>query len=192
MAATVTIFDLEFTAWEGSVERRWLGPGEFTEVVQIGALRLDARTLEEEAALNLIVRPQINPVLSVYLEDLTGVTNARVAAEGLEFAQAWRCFVEFAGAGPICAYGRDDIVLRTNLRLLGLEEAPALPPYVNAIDILRANGISTDGCRACHVAPLCGVPFEGHEHDALDDARGVAAGLRALMARGAANPFVAT
>ncbi len=36
------IFDLEFTAWEGSVAHRWSRPGEFTELVQIGALKIDA------------------------------------------------------------------------------------------------------------------------------------------------------
>jgi hypothetical protein len=28
------IFDLEFTAWAGSLESRWPKPGEFKEVVQ--------------------------------------------------------------------------------------------------------------------------------------------------------------
>ncbi len=190
MSATVTVFDLEFTAWEGSVARRWLGPGEFKEIVQIGAVRLDARTLDEQAALNLIVKPRINPVLSDYLENLTGVTNERLSAEGIEFAEAWRRFIEFAGSGPICAFGRDDLVFRENLRLLGLEETPKLPPYTSANSVLRANGIDPEGRRACHVAPLCGVAFVGHEHDGLDDARGVAAGFRALIGRGAANPFL--
>jgi inhibitor of KinA sporulation pathway (predicted exonuclease) len=40
------------------------------------------------------------------------------------------------------------------------------------------------------VAPLAGVPFEGRKHNALDDARGVLAGIRALVARGARNPLL--
>ena len=39
--ATLTVFDLEFTAWECSMASHWLRPGEFKEVVQIGAVRLD-------------------------------------------------------------------------------------------------------------------------------------------------------
>ena len=35
---TITVFDLEYTAWECSMARRWLAPGEFKEVVQIGAV----------------------------------------------------------------------------------------------------------------------------------------------------------
>ena len=39
-AATVTVFDLEYTAWECSMARHWLAPGEFKEVVQIGAVKV--------------------------------------------------------------------------------------------------------------------------------------------------------
>ena len=190
MARTAIVFDLEFTAWEGSMVRRWLGPGEFKENVQIGAVRLDADTLAEEAALNLLVRPRINAELSAYLETLTGITNARLKAEGIDFEEAYRRFVEFAGGGFICAFGRDDLVLEDNLRLYGIGEHAPMPPYLNAIPFLKANGIDPAGRHACHVGPLCGAEFHGHEHDALDDARSVADGIRALVARGARNPFL--
>ena len=39
------VYDLEFTAWEGSMSHRWLLPGEFKEVVQIGAVKVDADSL---------------------------------------------------------------------------------------------------------------------------------------------------
>ena len=39
---SLTVFDLEYTAWECSMARSWLTPGEFREVVQIGAVKLDA------------------------------------------------------------------------------------------------------------------------------------------------------
>jgi inhibitor of KinA sporulation pathway (predicted exonuclease) len=189
MPRSVTVFDLEFTAWEGSLKRRWLGPGEFKEVVQIGAVRLDARTLEEDAALNLLVRPRINAELSEYLEELTGITNARVKLEGVDFAQAYERFAAFAQGGLICAFGRDELVLKDNLRLYAIRDHAPMPAYLNAIDILRENGIDPKGRHACHVGPLCGGEFHGREHDALDDARSVAEGIRALVGRGARNPF---
>lgn len=187
--SSAIVFDLEFTAWEGSLARRWLAPGEFKEVVQIGAVRLDAGTLEETGSLNLLVRPRINRVLSPYLENLTGITNEALAARGIDFTDAYRRFVEFAGDGVIAAFGRDDHVLAKNLRLYGIPDAPPLPAYLNVASWLRGNGIAPEGRHACHVGPLAGVPFAGREHDALDDARSVAAGIRALVARGARNPF---
>lgn len=185
-----TVFDLEFTAWERSMAEGWLAPGEFKEIVQIGAVKLDAESLEEVASLDLIVRPRLNPVLCGFLEGLTGISNERVKAEGIDFAEAYARFVEFAGGGPICAFGRDDLVFADNLRLYGIADAALLPRYLNVTPWLRANGVEAGGSHACHVGPLCGAPFEGHEHDALDDARSVAAGIRVLIGRGAENLFL--
>ena len=76
------VFDLEFTAWEGSVAHRWSRPGEFTELVQIGAVLVDAQTFTVEREMDLLVKPRLNPVLSDYLVQLTGkvITNEELAA----------------------------------------------------------------------------------------------------------------
>ena len=81
------VFDLEFTAWEGSVAHRWSRPGEFTELVQIGALLVDARSFAVEREMDLLVKPRLNPVLSEYLVKLTGITNEELAARGVDFAR---------------------------------------------------------------------------------------------------------
>jgi inhibitor of KinA sporulation pathway (predicted exonuclease) len=186
----VVIFDLEFTAWQGSMEHRWLRPGEFREVVQIGAVRLDAVTLEETAAFNVLARPRLNPVLSSYFEELTGVTNRALAEEGVDFAQAYRAFVAFADGTPTFAFGRDDLVLADNLKLYGLGDVPPLLAYSNIVPWLIEQGIDPRGLHACDIARSAGAAFEGRRHDALDDARSVALGVAALVTRGAANPFL--
>ena len=67
--------DLKYTSWEGSLERGWSRPHEHREVVQIGAVRLDAGNgFAEVDALDVLVRPQRNPVLSEYFVALTGIT----------------------------------------------------------------------------------------------------------------------
>jgi inhibitor of KinA sporulation pathway (predicted exonuclease) len=186
---TATVFDLEFTAWEGSLQRRWMGPGEYKELVQIGAVKVDAATFEVLAEFEVLVRPRLNPVLSAYFEKLTGITNAAIAGRGVDFLDAYERFAEFCAGAPICAFGRDDLVFAENMRLYGVRGAAPLPPYVNAIWTLVANGIDPRGYHACDVARLCGVAFAGREHDALADARSVALGLQALVASGARNPF---
>ena len=78
----ITIFDLEFTAWECSMASHWLRPGEFKEVVQIGALRVDARTFK-------------------VLDKFTGATFADVAeASRSQIAQAVKVAAAAAAAGP--------------------------------------------------------------------------------------------
>ena len=48
----------------------------------------------------------------------------------------------------------------------------------------------TKGLHACDIARACGASFVGREHDALDDARSLAAGSRELILRGARNMFL--
>lgn len=188
----IVIFDLEFTAWQGSMEHRWLRPGEHREVVQIGAVKLDAVTFEETAEFNVLAKPRLNPVLSSYFEKLTGVTNRALEAEGVDFAEAYRSFVDFTEGMPIIAFGRDDLVLIDNLKLYGLRTAPPLPHYCNIVPWLIEQGIDPRGLHACDIAQSAGATFEGRRHDALDDARSVALGIATLIARGAANPFLGT
>ena len=157
--------------------------------MQIGAVRVDARTLEVLAAFAVLAKPRLNPVLSPYFETLTGISNAMVAAEGVDFLEAYDRFLAFCDGAPICAFGRDDLIFEENFRLYGIKDAKPVPPYINAVWTLLANGIDPRGFHACDVARLCGAPFEGRRHDALEDARSVAVGLRALVERGATNPF---
>ena len=65
----------------------WLRPGEFKEVVQIGAVRLDG-DFNIVAEFDVLVRPRINSRLSPYFENLTGITNEDVARSGQDFAAA--------------------------------------------------------------------------------------------------------
>ena len=171
--------------------QRWLAPGEFKEVVQIGAVKLDVESFAVLDEFEILVRPRINRVLSHYLVQLTGITNEALAARGVDFADAYRKFVAFAQGGHIIAFGRDDRVLANNLRLCGIADAPPIPLYANAIPWLLENGIDARGFHACHVARLCGAEFSGRAHDALEDSRSVALGVETLVGRGARNMLLA-
>lgn len=187
---TAVLYDLEYTAWEGSMARRWLEPGEFREVVQIGAVKVDAVTLETIAEFNMLVRPRINKALSAYFEDLTGIANEMLAERGVDFREAYDRFVEFCNDDVIVSFGRDDIVLVHNLALYGIHDVRELPVHRNIVPWLNGNGVATKGFHSSDVARLCGADFHGHAHDALDDARSLLAGSRTLIARGAHNMFL--
>ena len=184
------VFDLEFTAWEGSMESRWTRPGELTEVVQIGAVKLDAESLKEVDAFEILVQARVNPVLSNYLVALTGITNEALAARGVDFLIAYRAFLDFVGEAQSWAHGRDDLILAGNLKLYGWERTLPIPAYTNAVHWFAAQGVDLKGKRACDVAEAAGGVFVGQRHDALCDARGVAAGFAALIGKGAPNPFI--
>jgi len=184
------VFDLEFTAWEGSMEHRWLRPGEFAEIVQIGAVRIDPATFAVTDRFDALVRPRLNPVLSGYFEALTGITNAELGVRGVDFAHAYDAFVAFAGNAVTAAFGTDNLVVEDNIRLYGLKDAAPFPRFVNLRPWFNANGVSTKHLHSCDVGPLLGTPFEGRKHNALDDSRSLVAGIRALVARGAPNPLL--
>lgn len=189
IVTSVVVFDLEFTAWEGSMARNWSGPGEHREVVQFGAVRLHARTLAEEAQFEALVRPRINPQLSDYFTRLTGITNAAVAARGTDFLPAYRAFLEFAGVSPLACFGTDDQVLAENIGLYGLSgNVPAPPRAINLHPWLEGAGVDLDGLHSGQVAWKLGLAFDGRIHDALDDARSLALVLRHMRERGVRLP----
>ncbi len=185
---TAVIYDLEFTAWEGSMAHRWLRPGEFREIVQIGAVRLDTATLRiVRRSTNSSDHGSMRP-LSPYLERLTGISNAAMKAQGRDLAEVLPRFASFCGAGVTSAFGRDDLVIADNVRLYGLGSTPRLS-FVNLQPWFRAHGFDTRGVHSCDVGPRLRVPFEGHTHNALADTRSLAAACRCWWARGAPSPF---
>jgi len=183
--AIITVFDLEYTAWECSMARHWLTPGEFREVVQIGAVKLDADSFRVLDEMDLLVRPRINAELSPYLQKLTGIGKEAVAQRGLDFETAYARFVAFAAGGPIAAFGRDEQVLLDNLRLYGIRGAVEMPIFYDLRGWFAALGLDPRGMMSCDIGPLLGVPFEGKAHNALDDARSVARGMEVMASRGA-------
>ena len=184
-ARQLIVFDLEFTAWEGSLDRHWLGPGEFKEVVQIGAVRLEVGTLAVKESFECLVRPRVNPRLSDYFEDLTGISNSAISEHGVDFETAYRRFIAFAEGGVIASFGHDEWVLEDNIRLYGLKDLPVLPDFLELRGWFASHGVDPAGLHSCDIGPRLGVPFEGRRHDAFCDARSIAAGIAVLVKRGA-------
>ena len=183
------IFDLEMTAWEGSLASNWSRPGEWREVIQIGAVRLGpGPELVEKAAFSCLVRPVRNPVLSDYIVALTGITQSEVEAQGLPFEEALSRFDAFVGdeTVAVCCNGRDHEILADNARWHGL---PPSRHTARMIDIrphlARLLGTGDRLFFSTDVARLAGgATGDGQDHDALADVRSIAAGLRQLIADG--------
>jgi len=186
----VVIFDLEFTAWEGSRESGWARSGEYREVVQIGAVKLDAASLKEVDWFDMLVKPRVNPVLSEYFVQLTGIANQALSARAVDFITAYAAFLDFVGGIHSWAHGRDDLVLAQNLRLYGWQGGFPTLTYSNAIPWFAEQGVNLKGKHASDVPEAVGATFVGRKHEALADARGVAAGFIALIGKGAKNPFL--
>ncbi len=177
----LVIFDLELTAWPGSAARGWTGPGEYPEIIQIGAVCLDAG-LRETGTLDLAVKPRLNPILSDFIISLTGITQERVDREGVDIAEALSRLANFAAdARMLLCNGGDYAWLRQNARLAG-----TVDPLAAAAFGSLSRHFSRAAARDRHVVssdlPLVfGFVAPGRAHDGLSDARAIAEALRRTL-----------
>lgn len=188
------LFDTEYTSWKGCLEN---GRADWQkkEIVQIAALKIDDR-LQVIGEFNVYVKPEINPVLSEYFIDLTGITNEKLAAEGIGFAEAYARFKAFAG-DYVCyshAWGAaadslaDGDVMNENLRYFNLiDNCP--PAYRNIAPWLKQRyaekGIDIKSQCSGEVARLLGCDDALQSlglgvHNAFYDVYSVLQGLKFL------------
>lgn len=193
MTDTIVFYDTEFTTWEGAMERDWKGPGEYRELVQIGAVRFNLKTLEEHEEFLILIKPKKNPVLSDFFVKLTGITNDEVAKDGLDFPAAYKKFREFLGSDPHACYGWDARVMRENLVFNNMPasekefDSANIGPWFH--DVGGPFGIKGK-VNSGKLASVLGAPMKSiQEHNALHDSRSIAASYRFLIQKGCKSPF---
>jgi inhibitor of KinA sporulation pathway (predicted exonuclease) len=174
------VMDLEWTAWKGSWQRHWTGPGEEMEIVQIGAVRLaDTPALEELSAFEILVRPRINPTLDRYFTDLTGITQDCLDRDGVDLKTALGEFAEFIGPSTEAfGFGDEFTHIVTNCQLYGLTN-PLTDCRCNDV---RAAVMTTLGIdripNSSELPALMDFLPPGAMHQGLSDSRCVAEALR--------------
>jgi inhibitor of KinA sporulation pathway (predicted exonuclease) len=183
----IILFDIEYTAWEGSQARRWSGPGEHREIIQIAAVRLAiGERAAEVGCFDRLVRPQRNPLLSPYITDLTGIQQSVLDLHGVSFPQALAEFFAFCNQGqtPLFCWGDDPAVLDENFALHALNQAD-YPMQINDIRVLFAQaGIDTRPYTSGTVYQAVGAGFDQAAHNALNDVRSMAVTIQHLMHTG--------
>lgn len=184
LAGTVVVFDLEWTAWEGSRERNWSGPNEDREIVEIGALKLDgADRFREIVAFENLVRPRRNPIVSTYFTELTGITQTLVDNEAMPFHEAIALFEAFVGydSTPLLSFSQDAEVLRHNY---SLNDQPCPFPdsqfHNVAPAIATVCGREPGSFSTSDLPEIFAFPPPTNAHRALGDSRCIAETLRIL------------
>lgn len=183
---TIAIMDLEFTSWEGSLARSWSEPWEWREIVQIGALIVDAPDFEPRAEFEMLVKPQRNPLLSDYFQKLTGIDQAAVDANGKSFPEALAALAALLAPAEVVLFnGQDGQILRENCAFHGvpfpLDAAQMFnfrPLLARTLDRPMAALTSSD------LPAMAGLKPEGRAHSALSDCRAIAAALGAWLTDG--------
>lgn len=177
------LFDLEYTTWEGAMKRDWSGPGEHREVVEIGAILLEGTPLKKVSCFQAVVKPLVNPEVSDYFVNLTGITKEEVSG-GMDFPSALKLFVWWCGDYPIYSFAmindprRTDVdVIRENCQLHGIEFPFDWSRFHTVRKTFNDYGYNPEQSGA---APkLFGLKSPG-SHRALVDVKGLVIALNAL------------
>ena len=178
---TIVLYDTEYTTWEGAQERKWSGPNEFKELVQIGAIHFNTKTLKETDSLLLYLRPVKNPILSDYFTKLTHITQEDIETRGTTFGDAVDTFARWIGKTPCYAYGRDKEVFDIDYVLYGMENPLSNTQFFDIREIFKSAGIDTKKFMSSTIIEAFGKANPSRGHDALNDARGIAYALTELM-----------
>ncbi len=159
---------------------------ERSSIIEIGAVRLDRRSLEITATFSELVRPEDHPIVP-FITDITGITPEMVA--GCEtFAAVGRRFLEWYGArnkAIIAAFGAyyDIPLLRKECDRYGLDfrghiVGGAFDLRAVAVAWLAEREKKTSGQNLASVLEQMGLGDRFAAHRAVEDALGAAAVLQ--------------
>jgi inhibitor of KinA sporulation pathway (predicted exonuclease) len=184
------IFDLEWTSWPGADERGWSGEGEYREVVEAGAIKVQRSSGEygEIDRFERYVRPILNPVLDQFFIDLTGITNEKIAAEGVSFNEFLADFTEWSGDSELYSFSGSGCKLPGDLAVL-IENCmmhrmlfPLNPGrFHNLYAVFHKFGIEIE--QSGSALKAFGLTPRKRIHNGVNDALGLLDGLNELTRR---------
>ena len=122
----IALLDLEWTSWYGNYygknlinEKRlsW----QKKEIIQIGLIIID-ENYKLKKKISVLVKPVINPKLSQYIINLTGITQKKIDLKGISFISAYKALKKNVNNCIIVSNGTDGDVLSQNLKFNKLNE----------------------------------------------------------------------
>ncbi|MDJ0824762.1 MAG: exonuclease [Rhodobacter sp.] len=184
------VLDCEFLTRKGALGRHWCGPFDpDPTVVQIGAVKLSLEDRYPDlATFERVVRPRdrfgAEVAIDPFLTDLTGLTPERIAQEGVDLGTALADLASFAEGLTLWSWGKDELnLMAVSCYVAGI--APPVPAdrFGNAASLLLKAGMpqaDIERTQSSGLPAYFGLPPR-RAHDALEDARSVAAVLRHLL-----------
>ena len=180
----IIVWDVEMTAWEGSHDRDWNGEGEYKEIIQIGAIKVDTETLTEIESFNLLVRPTVNPILSNYIQKFTGITQNDIDTQGVSPQGAVSQLFSWAGDVPFYSWGRlDREALEATIQLNDLDFHVPANRFRSIRCVFKDSGIPADRYMNSTIIQAFGMEQKRQGHNGLNDARTILDASRALAER---------
>lgn len=166
---TIVVLDLEATCWKKGTRP------ERMEIIEFGAVKLAAETLDVVDAFASFVRPVAEPTLSDFCRELTSIEQSDVDNVPT-FPDVFSAFLDWAGPGPITlgSWGAYDLgQLQIDCRR---HQVPFPADRIRHVNLKKAFAQSRDigPCGMKRALQILGVPLAGTHHRAIDDARNIA------------------
>lgn len=184
---TIIICDTEYYSDEGWNKRH--NEDLPREIIQIGALKIDARTLAIIDSFDILVKPTVHKRLCPYIRDLTGINQQQMDAEGVALPVAFQRFHAFMDGGLFASYGDDWQMFMQTMRLNEMSVIE-LPDRLNLRGWFNQHAPETKDVNSGRLAEVMGVRPTCNEHSALADCYSIIDAMRHLVQQGKPNPFL--
>ena len=177
----VVVWDTEFTSWPGCHENGWdKSEGEYKEIIQIGAVKIDTEDMEIVDSFNRFVKPQINSELSEYIKNLTGITQKQVN-EANRLEVVLNNFINWFDDCKLYSVGNDWNVVEKNLDLYEKNFEVSERVFKDIRPIFKQRGVPIDDWASGSVANYLEPELELlPQHNALNDSKNMAKALKIL------------
>lgn len=175
------LYDTEYTSWEGSLERLWSGKGEERELVQISAILIkNLDSFHGTEFFSIYTKPQINPILSDYFVNLTGINQRYIEKFGVSIKEGLEIFSEFSSKKVCLCWGDDMQVLERNIKIHNLEVKLDVNKNIDLRNLFKKFGINTENYNSGNIESFSELRTfikSGSEHNALSDCISMLSGI---------------
>ncbi|MBE9229571.1 exonuclease domain-containing protein [Phormidium sp. LEGE 05292] len=165
------VLDLEATCCnEGSIKRQYM------EIIEIGAVMVEAPTLRIIDEFQTFVKPVRYPVLTAFCKALTSITQAQVEqapgyVEAIALLQKWLSNYQNAVFGSWGDYDYNQFKQDSKFHKVPF---PISYPHVNLKKLFSSTQGLSQRYGMAEALELVGMELEGTHHRGIDDARNIA------------------
>lgn len=187
------LYDTEYTSWEGSLQRLWSGKGEEKEIVQISAILVkDLGSLNGTEFFSVYTKPIINPILSNYFINLTGIKQSYIEEFGVSIEEGLKKFIAFSSNKICLCWGDDMKVIEENIKIHNLDLKIAIKKNIDVRTLFEKYNINTSNYNSGNIesfSELKTIIKSGSEHNALSDCISMLSGIIKLKTEYGENLF---
>ena len=176
--AKIIIFDLEATCWKSGNKKKM-------QTIEFGAVQLDPSTLQIISEFQQFVRPTLDPILSEFCKELTGIRQEDVDNAD-PFPTVFQEFCNWIGDGGFQIFSWGDYDLKQLKQDCKIQRVKMNRRIVKRHYNLKAMFAEKTRIRRCgmdQALERLHISLEGQHHRAIDDARNIAKIARWVLKR---------